>query len=223
MTGFMEQIGYIFFLYGLSFILLAPIGQFLNRRSGQRLAWGWLAIFGVLHGLNEWLDLLSFSLGWGSDPALNLVRIILLVSSFIPLVEFGRASMIAIRGQGPGRWVLAALLGVVCLGGLAGLPGLFAATRYSLGLVGGFWAAGVLYLASRARSSGHRALLGAALGMAGYALAAGLVVNPAPFSRPRGSMPTPLAAAWVSPFNWYAVCWPPRSAWLCFFSPRLPC
>jgi hypothetical protein len=89
--------------------------------------------------------------------------------------------MIAIRGHGPGRWVLAALLGVAFLGGLAGLPGLFAASRYSLGLVAGLWGAAVLYLASRGPGPGNRALLGAALGMAGYALAAGLVVNPAPF------------------------------------------
>ena len=179
--GFMGQMDYIFFLYGLSFILLVSICQFLNRRSAQRLAWGWLGIFGALHGLNEWLDLLAFSLGWGSDPALNLVRLLLLVSSFIPLIEFGRASMIAIRGQGPGRWVLAPLLGVAFLGGLAGFPGFFASARYSLGLVAGLWAAGALYLASRGPGPGKRALLGAALGMAGYALAAGLVVNPAPF------------------------------------------
>jgi hypothetical protein len=64
----MYQMDYIFFLYGLSFILLVSICQFLNRRIPRRLAWGWLGIFGVLHGLNEWLDLLSFSLGWGALP-----------------------------------------------------------------------------------------------------------------------------------------------------------
>ncbi len=181
MTNFLNQIDYIFFVYGLSFILLVPICQFLNRRSQGRLAWVWLGVFGVLHGANEWLDLLFYSLEWGSHPALALLRLILLISSFVALVEFGRASTAGIRGQGPGRWVLAALLGVALLGGFGGWPGLFASSRYVLGLVGGLWAAGALYLASRGRSPGNRALLGAALGMAGYALAAGLVVDPAPF------------------------------------------
>ena len=105
-----------------------------------------------------------------------------MVLSFVFLAEFGRASVVALRGQGPGRWILLALLGLAGLGGLlAGLPGFSAGSRYALGLVGGLWAAGALYLASKVPVPGSRALQGAALGMAGYALAAGLVVSPAPF------------------------------------------
>ncbi len=181
MTDFFKQMDYIFFFYGLAFILLVAICQFLHRRSGQRLAWGWLGLFAVLHGISEGLDLLTYSFGWGSDPLLDSARLILLVASFLLLIEFGRSSMITLGGDGPRRWVPAALLGVSLLGGLAGFPGLFASTRYLLGLVGGLWAAGALYLASKDHAPGNRALLGAALGMAGFGLATGLVVNPAPF------------------------------------------
>ena len=181
MTNLFKQLDYIFFFYGLAFILLVAICQFLNRRSTQRLAWGWLGVFAVLHAISEGLDLLAYSFGWGSAPLLDSVRLILLVSSLLALVEFGRASLIALRGRGPGRWVLGALFGLALLGGLAGFPGLFAASRYALGLVGGLWAAGALYLASQEDAPGNRALLGAAVAMAGFGLALGLVTDPAPF------------------------------------------
>ena len=176
---FRSQMDYIFFYYGLTFILLAAVCHFLSRRAQQRLPWVWLGFFGVAHGLNEWLDLLALDLG--SGPVFDLVRLGLLAMSFAFLVEFGRAGTLTLRGRGSGRWILAALLGVSLLGSFAGLAGLAAATRYALGLVGGLWAAGALYLASRDPGPGKLALLLAALGIGTYALAAGLVVNFAPF------------------------------------------
>jgi diguanylate cyclase (GGDEF)-like protein/PAS domain S-box-containing protein len=176
---FKAQMDYVFFLYGLSFIPLVPICHFLNRRPQPRLPWVWLGLFGAAHGLNGWLDLLALDLG--SGPLLDLVRSGLMTLSFLFLVEFGRAGTLTLRGRSPGRWILAALLGVAVLGGAAGLPGFCAASRYSLGLVGGLWTAGVLYLASKEAGPGKLALGGAALGMVGYALASGLVVSPAPF------------------------------------------
>jgi PAS domain S-box-containing protein len=176
---FNAQIDYIFFCYGLAFILFVPICHFLNRRPRRRLPWMWLGLFGAAHGLNEWLDLLALDFGGG--PAFGLARVTLLIVSFVFLVEFGRASTLTLRGRGPGRLILAVLLVVTALGGLAGFAGLWPASRYALGLVGGLWAAGALYLASRDPGPGKLALQGAALGMAAYALASGLVVNPAPF------------------------------------------
>ena len=180
MTDFLlGQMDYIFFFYGLAFILLAPICMSFQRRLRPKLAWMWLGAFGAAHGVNEWLDLVALTLG--SGPVFDIVRLGLMALSFIFLAEFGRASVVTLRGQGPGRWILAAPIGFAVLGGFFGLPGLSASARYALGLVGGLWAAGALYLASRVPVPGSRALQGAALGMAGYALAAGLVVSPAPF------------------------------------------
>ena len=181
MVNLFKQLDYIFFFYGLAFILLAATCQFLKRRAAQRLAWGWLGSFAVLQGGSAGLDLLAYSCGWGNEPLLDSARLILLVASLSALVEFGRASLIAIRGRGPGRWVLGALLGVALLGAPAGFPGLCAASRYALGLVGGLWAAGIFYWASKDDAPGDRALLGAAVAMGVFGLTMGLVTDPAPF------------------------------------------
>ncbi len=174
---FKGQMDYIFFFYGLSFMLLAPICLYLNRDPRRRLPWMWLGLFGAAHGVNELLSLLTLVLG--SDPVLNLARLVLATGSFIFLVEFGRAGTLTLRGRGPGRWILAALLGISLWGFFAGLAGFAAVSRYVLGFGGGLWAAGALYFASQATGAGRMALQGAALGMLGYALT-NLVVTPAP-------------------------------------------
>ena len=177
---FKGQIDYIFFFYGAAFFLLVPICLFLRQRPHcSPIAWIWLAWFGAIHGLNEWLDLLALSLI--SSHLFDLVKFGVLIISFVCLTEFGRVSLTTIRGHGPGRWILAAMAGLAALGGLAGLPGLYAATRYVFGFGGGLWAAGALFFAARTLTLGSRQLQTAALGLAGYALAAGLVPNPAPF------------------------------------------
>jgi len=180
MAKFLEsQLDYIFFFYGSAFLLLIPICLFLRRRSYRKLPWICLGWFGALHGANEGLDLFALSLEPG--PAFDYVRLGVLVMSFVCLAEFGRAGTRTICGRGPGRWILAAMVALAGVGGLAGLAGLFAATRYVLGVAGGLWAAGTLFLATKTEPSGCRPLQIGALGMAGYALAAGLVVTPAPF------------------------------------------
>ena len=175
-----SQLDYIFFFYGAAFFLLIPLCLFLKQRPNCcRLAWGWLGWFGAIHGANEWFDLLALSLD--PNPLFNLVRVGLLIVSFVCLAEFGRASMVTLRGHGPGRGVLAVMAGLAALGGLAGLTGVNAAARYGLGLMGGLWAARALFFATTTLPLGARQLQAAAVGMALYALAAGLVPNPVPF------------------------------------------
>lgn len=176
---FKSQMDYLLFFYGFSFILLVPLCHFLNRRPQRRLPWMWLGLFGVTHGLSEWLDLLA--LGLLSSFLLNLAGFGLMLISYALLMEFGRAGTLTLRGRAPGRWIIAAFLGAAVLGGFAGFSGLCAATRYTLGLCGGLWAGWVFYLASQSPGPGRLALLGTGLGMAAYALATGLVPSPAPF------------------------------------------
>jgi PAS domain S-box-containing protein len=177
---FKSQLDYIFFVYGAAFLLLIPLCLFLRQRPNCcRLPWVWFGWFGAIHGVNEWLDLVA--LGLDLNPFFYLIRVAILLISFLCLAEFGRASMVALRGSGPGRWVLVVLAGLAALGGLAGLAGVSAATRYGLGFVGGLWAAWALYVTAKALPLGARQLQAAALGMVLYALAAGLVPNPAPF------------------------------------------
>lgn len=58
-----QQMDYIFFSYGLAFILLAAACHTLARAGGVRLPWRWLGLFGLSHGINEWLDLLAVEFG----------------------------------------------------------------------------------------------------------------------------------------------------------------
>jgi diguanylate cyclase (GGDEF)-like protein/PAS domain S-box-containing protein len=176
---FTSQMDYICFFYGLSFILLLPLCHLLNRRSQRLLPWVWLGLFGAAHGLHEWVDLLTLDLI--SSPILSLASLFLLIVSFVFLMEFGRAGTLTLGGYAPGRWIIAAFLGVAFLGGGAGVSGLYAATRYTLGLAGGLWAGWVFYLAFKNPGPGRLALFGATLGMVCYALTSGLVASPAPF------------------------------------------
>jgi hypothetical protein len=53
----------------LSFLLLAVMVHNLGHQTSDVMPWRWLAGFGLLHGANEWLDLLALSLG--DDPPLS--------------------------------------------------------------------------------------------------------------------------------------------------------
>ncbi len=174
-----SQLDYIFFFYGSTFLLLIPICLFLKRKSYRNLPWIWLIWFGALHGANEGLDLLA--LNFDFSPAFDLVRLGIMSMSFVCLAEFGRAGSRIICGRGPDRGILALLVALVGVGGLAGLAGLLAASRYVLGVIGGLWAAGTLFLAAKTEPSGANQLKIGALCLTGYALATGLVPAPAPF------------------------------------------
>ena len=180
MTGFFAgRMDYLFFLYGLSFLLLAAMVHGLGRRSGDAMPWRWLAGFGLLHGGNEWLDLLALALG--DDPRFVAIRLALMAASFVCLLEFGRRATAVLVGRTPGRWIALLLLVLAALGGLAGPAGLNAGIRYALGFTGGLWAAWALWRYRDRAGFGRVALGVAAAGMALYAVAAGAVVPKSAF------------------------------------------
>ncbi len=90
---------YIFFIYGLAFFVLGfAIFLYPKKDSAFRLAklLNLIACFGVLHGINEWLDLFILI---GKPPVttvLDIFRMLTLPLSFIFLVHFG-AKGIALR------------------------------------------------------------------------------------------------------------------------------
>ncbi len=180
MAAFMQQqMDYIFLCYGLAFILLAAICFTKRREQGQRLPWTWLGLFGLIHGIHEWLEMLTFSLG---DPKIfSAVRLGLMILSFAFLLEFGRTSWRKLGGKSPGPWVHLPLLACAVAAWPAGMSGMNAATRYAFALTGGFWSAAALWRASRLEKDSRRILILSSLTMAGYTLTAGAVVPPAPF------------------------------------------
>lgn len=86
----------VFFLYGLSFFMLGAAIFFQVRRgSGFKIGrYLWLlAAFGLLHGINEWLDMFllleSDGLGASATRVVEIVRFLVGQVSYIFLLQFG--------------------------------------------------------------------------------------------------------------------------------------
>ena len=176
---FQIQMDYIFFFYGLCFVLLGAATWTLNWSEDRQMPWKWLCLFGLAHGIDEWLDMLVFSLK--DHPVFSVIRLVLLVLSFLFLVEFGRLGSKGFGEKAIGRWVVIPLLFFAGLGAFAGMPGLNVSVRYALGLTGAFWTASALWRFRQEAHPGSRSLLIAALSMGFYGLATGLMVPQAPF------------------------------------------
>jgi PAS domain S-box-containing protein len=181
---FHHQMDYIFFIYGLSFILLAVICHGLNREAAGKRPWAWLCLFAWLHGISEWLDLLALSLGDGT--LFQAFRLMVMAASFMALLEFGRQglkSALSRSGDIMGPWLTPALALLAMLGLFSGgLNGLNAAFRYSLGFPGALLAGLAILRTPGGDGAGTR--LGPRLSAAAlllYAPATGLVTPAAPF------------------------------------------
>jgi diguanylate cyclase (GGDEF)-like protein/PAS domain S-box-containing protein len=176
---FQGQMDYIFFFYGLSFVGLGVVCYILSKEVGQRLQWKWLALFGLTHGLHEWLNLLTHP--WETGVWFAICRWVLMAASFLFLLEFARRSLRR-QEQGQGRWVLGVLVLIAAVGALAGLSGLRVTTRYALGLMGGLGAGWALCTEARQTEPRYRFwLLAGGMGLLLYGLATGVIVGRASF------------------------------------------
>lgn len=179
-TFFQAQMDYIFFFYGLAFVGLGVVCYILAKEVSQRLPWGWLALFGFTHGLNEWLDLLA--LAWQDGAWFAACRWAIMTASFLFLVEFGRLYLSRQRDRMPGRWVLGLLSLAAAMGAVHGWSGVNVTTRYALGLVGSLWAGWALYTEGRQGDPRQQFwLLAGGVGLMLYGLATGMIVPHAPF------------------------------------------
>jgi diguanylate cyclase (GGDEF)-like protein len=178
---FSSQLDFIYFFYGLAFILLGVTCWAIARSSVVRVAWAALSGFAFLHGVGEWLDLSALIIG--DSHAFAIVRAVVMTASFVLLLEFSRIEAGRLGLVLAGRWIYVPLLLVVALTGMAsGLSVAAIAARYLLGFAGAISASIVLARQATTFSGGARrfALL-ASVGFALYALAAGVVVPAAPF------------------------------------------
>ncbi len=176
-----NQLDYIFFVYGLSFLLLGTVLWGMSRKDRTVLPWRWFAWFGFLHGANEWLDMLALSLG--DSPTFKGVRLAVMAVSFLPLVEFGRRGLRIERGWAPGGWILLPIAALAVSGAWWGMNGLNAFCRYALGLPGAVLAGWVVLQVGRHRegADGTWGLRLAGLSMLIYGPATGLIVPKAAF------------------------------------------
>lgn len=107
----------IFFIYGLAFFSMG-IALSLETTRAPRLAERRvlqpLAVFGLLHGMHEWIEILLLQGVWLGVPFpeyLDWMRYALLVFSFVPLVYFGLLMLIG--PEKGGRLPLAILGGIL--------------------------------------------------------------------------------------------------------------
>ena len=113
----------IFFIYGLAFFSMGvalSLESMRTPRLAERRVLRPLAVFGLLHGMHEWIEILLMQGTWLEVPFpeyIDWLRFALLVISFIPLVYFGLLMLVA-----PDRsnWLpVAILIGMLVLYGIA--------------------------------------------------------------------------------------------------------
>ena len=175
------QFDFIFFFYGLAFVLLGVVCLAVARVPGRGAGWLALGLFGFLHGAGEWLDLIALVAVDSSTFAVT--RIVLMAGSFLLLLEFARQKAIQFGARPPGTYLYAVMILLVALGGaVGGLPMAAAFARYGIGFPGAL-AASLVFLAHARGFSGtaKRLALLTAVGFALYAVAAGAIVSAAPF------------------------------------------
>lgn len=171
---FREQLDYIYFFYGLSFILMAVICRLLVQRKSSVLPWFWLGLFGIAHGVNEWLDLCAISIG--DNSFFKIVRLCVMAISFVFLFEFGRQSTNSICKRKIGSWVFLPLIALVVCGWSGGVNGLNISFRYTFGLIGGLWSAWEMFRCSKREDVKSLSLFTVAVSMMFYAFATGAIV-----------------------------------------------
>jgi hypothetical protein len=197
----------VFFCYGLAFFLLG-IAILLQPKQGSAFKLGnhlWLlAGFGLLHGLNEWMDMF-LTLGdtyWTplGTEVIKIASFYFMAASFICLLHFGlinlqnrpKYSFIKLTASIPSLLFLVAVTSYGVSTGFSGqcLQLIQILGRYLLGFPGvvlaaiGFWRQRKLsYTEGLNFRQADRSLMGMAAVFAVYAFFAGLVVPSAPFSQ----------------------------------------
>src|SRR5580700_10719593 len=83
-----NQLDFIFFFYGLAFILLGATCWAVAKDQNSGEAWAMLGGFAFIHGTGEWLDLTALIVG--DSAAFLLARTALMTVSFILLLDFVR-------------------------------------------------------------------------------------------------------------------------------------
>jgi diguanylate cyclase (GGDEF)-like protein len=178
---FATQLDFIFFFYGLAFVLLGVVCFAVARVPGRGNCWIALGLFALLHGAGEWLDLIALAVADSSIFA--VARIVVMAGSFLLLLEFARQKAIRFGARPMGRYLYAIMILLVAIGGaVGGLSVAAALARYVIGFFAAL-AASLVFFAHASNFSGttKRLALLAAAGFALYAVAAGAIVPPAPF------------------------------------------
>ncbi|WP_244427071.1 sensor domain-containing diguanylate cyclase [Methyloferula stellata] len=179
-----SQLDFIFFFYGLAFILLGSTCFAIAREAGRGEPWDVLGLFAFLHGAGEWLDLAALDIA--DTPLFAVMRTALMAISFLLLMEFARMNAIRFGLRAPARWLfglyLPLLLLVVFAGTQGGTATANAVARYAIGFPAAIAAASVFaWFAKGFLGTARHLAIFAAMAFVLYAFAAGIIVTVAPF------------------------------------------
>ena len=193
----------IYGLYGLAFFVTGVVVALESGRNSQLAltrALPFLAAFGLMHGIHEWIEMFLLMSGDSSSSLLVIegFSILLLAASFVVLIEFALRLMRLLDEKYAPLRHLTLILGALYLAGLVAYRIAFYAgneldfwrfadilSRYMLGLPGALLASAAMFVQRRAfMREGYaqfsRDLIGAALAFAWYGIFQ-LVVPPASF------------------------------------------
>ncbi|MBF0183415.1 MAG: response regulator [Magnetococcales bacterium] len=170
------QIDYVYFIYGLSFLVLGSVCLLMPRTLRAPLRWQWLGGFALLHGISEWLELMEMVTG--DSPLFQRTRLIIHIFSFLLLAEFALLGWAGKQQRStiPGLSLLW-LVSILLISDLFGMHTLPAMVRYLLAFPACTLSAWLLWHESR--QSNHQAkpwLQLGALAFLGYGIASGVFV-----------------------------------------------
>jgi hypothetical protein len=124
------QLDFIFFFFGLAFLLLGVVSFAIARGTHGGSSWVALGLFGFVHGTAEWLDLLALIVS--DSPIFAIVRTAVMSASFVLLVEAARLKLNDLKWTVPGRWIHVLSM-VVLAGQFGGLTEANIVARYAIG------------------------------------------------------------------------------------------
>ncbi len=183
MVFLLKHLDYIYFFYGLSFILLAGVCYLLDRNKNRLMPWSMLTLFGIFHGLDEWICMMELSTG--DFPFFDYMKISVLLMSFVFLFEFGRTGLRVIYPKFFGGisviWQYGVLL--IAVFGLhsLGVDDFDTSIRYVFGFFGGTISAVLLFHYYLTEIKCRYYFLVSSICLFLYAVATGLVVGKGPF------------------------------------------
>ncbi|HUL00351.1 MAG TPA: hypothetical protein VLX29_05780 [Nitrospirota bacterium] len=190
---FGEPLFYIYLIYGVSFLVMAGfIIRGITRATALTLVspFSMLAAFGLTHGITEMIDWVRYirqALSQSENAGLLYASQILLVISFVLLLQFGINLLTYKNSQSKGPRAIPSLLvlfflAAIYIFGISDISQIGLIARYSFGFAGSSLSAIMLFrLSNTVKPLGNkklnRGLIVSAVSLAAYAFFGGVIVT----------------------------------------------
>ena len=122
------QLDFVLFIFGFSLLFFAFNIWGRSRFINEKISWNWIAVFALLLGVTELLEL--FFRGFGVYQKYRVFQILFEMLGFLALFEFGRLGWKNCGRYSPGRTIYVPLLIVSGAGWVYGVEGFYCFVRY---------------------------------------------------------------------------------------------